>query len=315
MLYNKKNKDAFIDDTLKGKEEKAYRQSMTACFKNTAAKEYEKDKDICLFTVEELKDFYLSLKTASFLRLTVIDSQLKRYAAWSVEKEIIDLEDNKIKNITQEDLLQCVVIQKDNIISREKLIEEISILPNIGEQFLCLALFEGIAGKEYCELVNLKKGDFESKDGKWIAHLIDRDLEITEELVLMGLKAADTEKMYLYTKDLSFVESYYKNDGEEKTRVIKNPPQTFKSSAKTDSIRIKGKLTRINAYLENPAITRSNLLESGRIDLVKRLMKADGETDLRNTLRKYNKTEIMERYGYIQNMQRWAEQYGKYIGG
>ena len=315
MLYNKKYKDAFIDDTLEGKEEKAYRQSMIACFKNTAVKEYEKDKDICTFTTEEVKDFYTSLKTASFMRLTVVDSQLKRYAAWCVEKEIIDPQENKIKGFTQEDLMQCTVSQKDNIISRERLIEEIAILPNISERFLCLALFEGIAGKEYCELTNLKKGDFENIDGKWIAHLVDKDLVITEELALMGIKSADTSVMYMYTRDLSFVESYYKNDGEDKERVIKNSPQTFRPSPKADAIRIKGKLDRINSYLENSAITRSNLLESGRIDLVKRLMKEDGETDIEVTLRKHNKHEIAERYGYIQNMHRWAEQYKKYIEG
>lgn len=313
MLYNKENKMAFIEDTLEDKEEKAYKQSMTACFSNTAEKEYERNKDVSEFTVEEIKDFYLSLKTASVMRLAVVDSQLKRYAAWSVEKKIIDPEDNKLKEITSEDLIGCAD-QRDNIITREQLLKEISILPNVSDRFLCLALFEGISGKEYCELVNLKKGDFERKDGKWIVHLEDRDLEVTEELVDLGIESADTEELYLYTRDLSFVKSYFMNDGEEKQRVIKNQPQTYGSSSKAAGIRIKNKLDRIGKYLGNQAITRSNLLESGRINMVKEFYKEEGISDVRQVVINHQE-EIAQRYGKIQNRQRWAEVYGKYVEG
>lgn len=313
MLYNKDTKLAYIAETSDGKDEETYERAMKACFNNTAEKEFERKKDICEFTNAEIKDYYSSLKTASVMRLTVVDSQLKRYAAWTVDKGIINSEDNKFKEIKNDDLIACVDY-KDTIISRENLIKEISILPNVGERFLCLALFEGISGKEYCELVNLKKEDFERKDGKWIVHLGTRDLEVSEELVDLGIESADTSEMYLYTRDLSFVKSYYMNDGEEKSRVIKNPPQSYGSSSRAAGIRVKNKLDRIGSYLGNPAITRSNLLESGKINMVKRFYQNDGIQDIRQILINHN-TEITERYGYIQNKQRWVEMYGKYVEG
>lgn len=307
MMYNKERKIAYIEETKEDK--KTYEQVMRATFDNTSKMEYELDKDISIFTQEEITDFYKSLNTTSLERLLVVDNNIKRYSKWCVDKGINDPEDYHLSNIDINVIKTCTN-ERENIISREELIKEISILPNVSDRFLCLALFEGISGTGYNELIGLKMNAFEKHDTEYeyIVHLPNRDLGVSEYLVELAKESAATDRLYMYAEGLSFVErEYQKSDN-----IIKYVAQSFSESDRAKTIRVQNKLLRIQQYLGNPAISKIGLMESGRVDMIKRLAAQDGQTSYELVIKNHD-DEITQRYGKIRVRQRWVDQYRKYL--
>ena len=307
MMYNKERKLTYIDETKEDK--KTYEQVMKATFDNTSKMECELDKDISTFTQEEIIEFYKSLNTTSLERLLVVDNNIKRYAKWCVEKGINDNSDYHYSSIDINVIKTCTN-ERANIISREDLIKEISILPNVSDRFLCLALFEGISGTGYNELIGLKMDAFEKQGEKYgyVVHLPNRDLGVSEYLVDLAKESATTDRLYMYAEGLSFVtREYQKSDN-----IIKYVAQSFSESDRAKTIRVQNKLLRIQQYLGNPAISKIGLMESGRVDMVRNLAAQDGQKSFELVIKNHD-DEITQRYGKIRVRQRWVDQYRKYL--
>lgn len=302
--YNKERKDGYIEETKEGKLN--YKEQMETCFSNTEPKETELEKDVCDFSKEEYIDFLKSLSTSSYERLLVVVSQLNRYAHWCSERKLQN--GNYFPDELSTIELNDCCLKKDNIITREQLLKEISILPNPSDQFVVLALFEGICGIGYNEFLELTMDDFEETENGYVVHLPTRDLTVTQKLYEIADLSSKEYKNYRYAEGLTFDTREFKHS----KKIIKEQHQTFADSEKQKGIRIKNKLSRIEKYLGDPKIKKAALFESGRIHMIKELMKNEHIDDMFEILQKYEK-EISERYGKVQSKQRWALRYAEYF--
>lgn len=305
-MYDEKLKNAYID-------EHEYmnlnlKTVMTKLFNELEPVEEKLNKDSSNFTVAEILDFYKSLCTASLERLLVTNSQMHKYAAYCLKNSLVKDNQNHYEEIGNETLMRCLNLAKakDKIIAREDLLKEIYQLPNPSDQFLVLAMFEGIGGKKNSDFFELNARDF--KDGK--VYLPNRELEISNVLNSLAEEASNEYVYYAYKADGDFRELNYLSTD---TNIIK---QMYNAKEDTEAVkrqRIYNKLIRIKNYLGRECYTRAALLESGRIEMIKEFMREDDTQNLDETIRKHQK-EISYRYGFIYSIPRYILKYGDYFG-
>ena len=141
--------------------------------------EEQYDKDCCSFTTAEIRNMYKETKGGEGFRsrevLANTNSQLKRYSSWCRETDNSWVPDNQnhYVEILSDDYKEFLNIRKirNTIITRKELLNSLYALVNECDQFVMLAIFEGICGPDKQEILNLKLSDFYRKDGQWYANV------------------------------------------------------------------------------------------------------------------------------------------------
>lgn len=264
-------------------------------------KEYEEKlgKDCSCFTTKEILNMYSAYTTRSWEYLLNFNSQLKIYTAWCIKESLVPDNQNHYEEIDKNDLFNCLNLglKKNMILTRKELEKNISHIPNVSDQFLCLALFEGIGGVGFIDFYELKKSNFHDN----IVEVNGRKLEVSSMLFERAMESADEYRKFSMEKVLR---TGYRTDD---ISIIKDS-----CNANTDSIeRNTRKIQRRIAALESSygkSFGYVALKNSGRIDLIKRLMQQDKSSDVRETYEKH-KEEIEYRYGKLQRIYRWVDEY------
>lgn len=280
---------------------------MTKLFDELEPIEIELNKDASNFTIFEILSFYKSLCTASLERLLVMNSQMSKYTSYCLGNSLVKDNQNHYEEIDNEILLQCVNLAKakDQIISREELLNEIYQLPNPSDQFLILGLFEGISGQKNSDFFDLNMKNFSGNK----VILPTRELIVSDKLVSLAEESASEYTYYAYKANGDFRElNYLSTDA----NIIK---QMYNAKEDTEAVkrqRIYNKLTRTKKYLGRECYTRSALLESGRIEMIKNLMTGNNVENLDETIRKHQ-DDIAHRYGRIYSIPRYILKYKEYF--
>ena len=296
MYYNSEIKENYL--TAREVEYKAIRSIMRTFFNIT--KEYEEmyGKDCSNFTTTEILNMFSSCSTRSWEQLLNFNSQLKIYTSWCIKECLVNDNQNHYEEIDKTDLYNCLNlgVKEKMILSREELLHTIRDFPNISDQFLALALFEGISGAGYQDFYLLTEKSFTDNSVK----LQTRELIVSSTLIDMAEQSADE-----YTK--------YDRKGVIRLGYKQNDPCVIKDSvnSKADSIesntrKIQRRLLRLEKDY-GKAFSYAGLKNSGRIDMIRSFMKEDNSTDVRETYDKH-KEEIEFRYGKLQRVYRWIEE-------
>ena len=297
VFYNHDQKERFF-----GERESTYlkiRQIMRTFFNMTKAYEERLDKDCSCFTTKEILNMYSSYATRSWEYLLNFNSQLKIYTAWCIKESLVPDNQNHYEEIDKHDLFNCLNLglKKHMILTREELEKGLMEMPNVSDQFLCLAFFEGLGGVGFSDFYELYKSNF---DGN-IVRVNGRELKVSTMLAERALESAEEYRKFSMDKPLR---TGYRLDDKS---VVKDS-----SNAHTDSLeRNTRKIQRKIAVLESTygkAFGYVGLKNSGRIDMIKRFMKEDGSSDIRETYDKH-KEEIEYRYGKLQRIYRWVDEY------
>lgn len=230
--------------------------------------EEQLDKDCCEFTREEVLTFYKEYNASSVVSISNMNSKYKVYTEWCIEKGYT--KENAYADLTIFDWEQCCSKEKP-IISREDLLSlftgYVGKIVNPCDQFLCLALFEGICGVRMCEFMYLTMNDFKGNE----VHLnTGRVLTVSNELIRLAEESTNTyEKIPFGTVRAS--------------RPLKDEPYIIKSAANvrtdTDSSRLlhlRNVLSLCKGATNVSAINQLSLIESGRIHMIKELQKEQG---------------------------------------
>lgn len=264
-------------------------------------------KDLKDFTVSEIIDFYNMCCTSSLESLMMINSHFKQYTAYCLARSLVKDNQNHYSEITSELLSTCLNygLTKAKIITREELESLMSELHNPSDKFILLALFEGICGEEMSELVEIRKEDI---TGNEIQLASDRILEISKELKSLAYESADEYVYYAYKKDGDIKELYYAKDDPYVIKRMYNAD--VEASSKIKRQRLYSKVMRIKEYLGSSAIGKKQLMESGRIDMIKQLMKEQNLPVFECIQR--NRFEIEYRYGILTSISRYLLKYGEF---
>ena len=272
---------------------------MRTFFKATYEYEVKLNKDCSCFTTSEILNMYSQQASRSWEHLLNFNSQLKIYTSWCIKENLVEDNQNHYEEIDKYDIYHCLNIglKENMIITREELNKTLITVPNVSDQFLLLAFFEGVGGVGFKDFYELDMSSFNGNKLK----LDDREIEVSTMLVERARESSGEYKKY-------------NMDGPLRTGYRLNDPNIVKdsSNATTDSIaKNTKKIQRRIALLEKnygKAYGYVGLKNSGRIDTIKRFMKEDNSSDPRQTYEKH-KEEIENRYGRLQRIYRWVDEY------
>lgn len=290
-MYNKDIKERYI--TEKESNTSLPEGYLTKQFSKSESFEKLMGKDLCNFTKHEILNMYKTFNTSSLESLTVVNSHFSLYTQWCLYQNLVDDCQNHFAEIQKDNLMSCVNILgiKKSIITRETLLEWINKMPNPADAFILIALFEGIKGKEFCELVNLKMSDF---NGNKVKLCTGRELEVSDELVNIAMESNDTYKYYAITGKGNKVIKLKEED-----LIIKNYPNT-EDIGDTFQIgrRVYRRLLRAFDYLGVSDWMKPNSIsESGKIYYINKRSEELGMTAQEYLCSPYVK-EIVYKYDY-----------------
>lgn len=269
-------------------------------FKRVSDMENKLNKDVSNFTFYEIIEYYKLLNTMSIGILRVLNSQFSMYTQWCLQHNLVLDGQNHFLEVRTEDYNNCInkALLNSKIVDRNTILEWVDELQNPRDQFMLLGLFEGIKGKDFCELANLRPCDI---NGNTANLCTGRTIEISSEL----------EEII---DDCIKEQTYYSNTGKtEKTMplidrgyIIKDYPNTRDDVSEFQRGRqiYKG-LQRLFEYLGiYPIISANQISEAGKLDMVKRRSKELGincadyvlSNNIKEVEEKYNCTIIRRNY-------------------
>lgn len=300
-FYNNEIKDRYLSER-----ESTYRKIRDICkvFFNIT-KEYEEKlgKDCSNFTSTEILNMYSSCSTRSWEQLLNFNSQLKIYTAWCLKEGLVDDFQNHYEELDKRDMYNCLNLglKKIMIVTRKELEKKIEDFANPSEQFFALALFEGFGGPQYKDFFQLSLEQFTGNT----VDLGYRKLTVSSKLIEKAKEAAETYEKYNHDGPLKL--SYRKDD----PYILKDTCNAYTDTDTKNARKILRKITKLEQEY-GKAYGYVGLRNSGRIDMIKRLMKEDKSDDIRATYNKH-KEEIENRYGKLQRIFRWIEEYQQFF--
>ena len=227
-------------------------------------------KDLSTFSTKEIMDYYKLMQSPSGDFLNNINCQFRMYTSWCQEQNLVADNQNHYFELDYKMIMSCVNLGllKDKIITRKKLLEMLERLSaNPVDQFIPLAIFEGICGDRCSQLLSLRKADVEKGSYALSNGVI---VEMSDELIKYGKKAAD-EYVY-YSENSKGKRSEFPLDpGDD--RVIK---KVITHGGQDDEVHystVQKKLRKMQDLLGAAGFTVKALKESGRIHLIKETMK------------------------------------------
>lgn len=233
-------------------------------FTNLEKFELQNGKDLSNFTTYEIEDMLKTLNYATVESLIVLNSHLSLYTQWCLEENLVPDCQNHYAEINSDKMFGWVnaAAIKNTIIDKKTLYSWVDQLLNPSDAFIMLALFEGIKGKDFCEIVNLKMSDFNEN-------------EVT---LCTGRKVIVSNKLLALAEESNITDYYIgvTNEGNKRVPflnediIIKNYPNVDKGA--TDFVKGRRIYRRVIRNLEflgaDPNMRPNSLFESGKIDYV-----------------------------------------------
>lgn len=189
--YNEETKERFLNFIDKSKYPPRWWELL---FERTKVTEELKQRDLYDFSTQELMGFYKCLNIADLSSLFIYNNNVTKYENWAFQQNLIA--DNQVHGteITIETLNECV--SKDrlrkSIITYDQL-KSIRFL-NAQDAFLIWCLFEGIKGKNYEDILNLKLKDINVQE-KTVKLHSGRTIKVSEDFIYIAI-AADAQDEY-----------------------------------------------------------------------------------------------------------------------
>lgn len=234
-------------------------------FERSRPFEEELNKDICNFTTSEAENMLRTNDYVSIESIIVAVSGYKTYCDWCVTQGLVNDSQNHFAEFSRERLSGMINrIKRDSmIISRETLLEWCNQLPNPRDQFLLIGLFEGISGKNFCELLNIRESDIDIENNT--INIKDRGvLNFSYELCKTAIDSINTTNYFSMTngmlKTVKFIDSDY---------VIKEYPNVYSTSEFQKGRRIYMAIKRAVSFLGAEYMYPNNFKDSGVIHMIK----------------------------------------------
>jgi len=288
-MYNEEIKHRFISE----RNDKIITSSnyLNRLFEKVSEIEEKLNKDMCNFTFYEITEMYKLLNVSSVEFLSVMNSHYSLYTQWCLQQNLVKDGQNHYMELRVDDFVNCINKGKLDmqIITKEVIYDWINSLVNPRDQFILLGLFEGIRGKDFCELVNLRPEHIKGN----VAHLCTgREVKISSKLLGI-IEDCIVEERYISmtgkeVKTMPLVDEGY---------IIKEYPNT-KSSAfcKRSGRIVKNSVERIAKYFGLfPIVSANNIIESGKINMIKEQAK-EKKMNCRDYIYSSYINEVEEKY-------------------
>lgn len=260
-MFNSEIKEAFIKERLT--QISVTENFVKHLFKISEPYEEKFGKDLSEFTLDEIIDMYRDKKFNSFHYLITINSQYNIYTNWCIKNKTAKA--NSFSKVNKETVLSCINTEKNEsrIVTRETVLEWCESMPNASDAFVILGIFEGICGKNFCELIN---GTEESvKDGMYYTST-GREVIISDRLQYYINRSLEALEYYSITGSMSKRTPFIPSD-----LILKEYPNIKIGITEFQKgRRVYNKLARCFSYLGVEYMNSAALTNSGIIDFIKR---------------------------------------------
>lgn len=201
MIYNKEEKLKFLEEVnCTESVKKGYYMVFCKVFEI----ETSLNKDLKFFNREELLLVLEQLKGRSYNSV---------HTKWGIVKKYLSFYNNEYYGtITPSDINKFVVDIEVRYTTREELLEKTACLPNASHKLLMFLLFDGIMGKSYSDITNLKYSDVDFErckiNVKGESFSVSKDTidlikETQKETSLCKLSIRDSDNYYSEEYDLN----------------------------------------------------------------------------------------------------------------
>lgn len=260
-MYNEEQKERFLKDMPVAK----------PWFEKSESYEEEYGRDLYDFSVPEVLEFYKMLFTPSLDRLMVVNNILEKYGSFALKNTLIADGQNHFAEITMPMLAGCIDHRGSIITTRAELKKITDQLLNPLDVYLFWALFDGLKGKDYCEVTELEwnKIDLEHKT---VVLCTGRKVKLSDELIMYAKESFDTNTYRAYVED---------PDDEKNQQLRPMIGDVWKVSTKkntADTPERRGRqcyhiINRCLKYLGMPTgfFSGKHLWDSGVMDMAKRI--------------------------------------------
>lgn len=194
-MYNENIKNRYIEN--KESEVIVPKGYLQNCFKKSEPFEEELGKDISNFTAYEINNFFKTLNISSYESLLVLCNSFQQYTQWCLQQNLVKDSQNHFLEFDKDDLIACLnkIAMQNKIIPKETIYRWCNELVNYGDSFAIIALFEGLKGKNYCEIVNAKIEDLNTKK-KTFKTCTGRIIPVSDKFIELAINS-DKELNYL----------------------------------------------------------------------------------------------------------------------
>ena len=188
-MYNEPLKRLYLDSLNPDLKEE---RRLICYFNVMEQKESEYNNDLSLFNKDEVLEADKFINPTSANYLNVLNIFYGKYTQFLIDNKEIPHIDNAYFNISISDMQKCInqELIKCKIIYRKDLLRICdSVAPR--DAFAMMCLFEGIEGREYSEISNIKNTDIDYENR--IIHLATRDVSVSDELLKYAKQANEVE--------------------------------------------------------------------------------------------------------------------------
>ena len=185
-LYNEEQKLEYI-------ETRERKQHLINLFSKSASLEEEYGKDISLFSVDEILQFYKVIDTKSLDVLNNINSWLNLYTSWCMSRLLLPTGINNYQEITIEMMSGCVnkLAMENVILSEEDIFNIVNKMQNAREKFLLLMVYETGRIKNLANVFEAKLHDFDM-DNRILKTVDGRTVHVSRDLCRIAREADET---------------------------------------------------------------------------------------------------------------------------
>lgn len=198
-MYNSEYKEAFLKASEHAEETK---NQYRVYFKKTEPFEAQKGKDLFDMDFDMLEELFYWVQRKTERSAVNFFNTIKNYITWAKDNGYGESSLNPIiDTINTEFVSKYLYKEGIKYYSRKDLFKYFENIINVRDKVLVLALFEGISGNKFSEIINLRREDLSERDGKYFASLLSdeidlahRQLEISEELYNMLIEAYNAQE-------------------------------------------------------------------------------------------------------------------------
>lgn len=295
IFYNQERKDKYLEDNPINQ-----RSALKRIFLASYEQEKHLGKDLCDFNREELLKLYSYINASSVSVLYNLHCLIKRYMN-DVDPKNIQKHYDETEGITREFLLRYCnkVARKYRILTRQEVIDIIEnpVFMNTMDQFVFLALFEGIKGHTCCEILNLRPQDVKIENGIYTAHLCTgRTVDISGKLYNLIMNTIESDTYVTIRKGTQMEYPL------EKTGFIFRRAESIPVDGEVKNKSVQTRMRRLLASIGlDKQVSVKSIYDSGMIDYAKRIAEENkiSLTECINNLDLLEK--ICIRYGYNYN--------------
>lgn len=256
-----------------------------------------KDKDIALFSREELLESISTIPTYSKRTINTIDSTLTSYLTWAAQRGInptgvnvmqgISVKEHLEKNINKNVLAKKFITEEEIKTLRDTIEKNEDVIIN-AQDYLCVLLpFYGIYGKDCFEIINLKEKDIDFIEQTITVYDENSNSRVVQvdKFLLNIIKEAIDEKEYIRKNNWkeALVENGYI------LKMTRRPDQLKPMAVRT---RLRKCLGILNGVRDKQSrITMKSLVASGMYKKIKQVKQENG------TVTDQDFREVMVLYG------------------